>query len=35
MSASADAGIANSDVDELCMWILPNIWKFQKSTIEI
>ena len=35
MSASADAGIANSDVDELCMWILPNIWKFQKSTIGI
>jgi len=33
MSASADAGIANSDVDELCMWILPNRWKFQKSAV--
>lgn len=30
MSASADAGIANSDVDELCMWILPKMWEFQK-----
>jgi hypothetical protein len=34
MSASADAGIANSDVDELCMWILPNTWKFQKSAVQ-
>jgi hypothetical protein len=33
MSASADAGIANSDVDELCMWILPNTRKFQKSAV--
>jgi hypothetical protein len=33
MSASADAGIANSDVDEMCMWILPNTWKFQKSAV--
>jgi hypothetical protein len=33
MSASADAGIANSDVDELCMWILPNMRKFQKSAV--
>lgn len=33
MSASADAGIANSDVDELCRWILPNMWKFQKSAV--
>ena len=33
MSASADAGIANSDVDELCMWILPNTGKFQKSAV--
>lgn len=33
MSASADAGIANSDVDELCTWILPNTWKFQKSAV--
>ena len=31
MSASADAGIVNSDVDEMCMWILPKMWKFQKS----
>jgi hypothetical protein len=35
MSASADAGITNSDVDELCMWILPKICKFQKLTIGI
>ena len=35
MSASADAGIANSDVDELCMWILPKIRKFQKLAIGI
>lgn len=35
MSASADAGIVNSDVDELCMWILPKIEKFQKLTIGI
>jgi len=34
MSASADAGIANRDVDELCMWILPKMQKFQKSAIE-
>jgi len=34
MSASADAGIANSDVDELCMWILPKSQKFQKSAVE-
>jgi hypothetical protein len=34
MSASADAGIANSDVDELCMWILPKTQKFQKSAVE-
>ena len=34
MSASADAGIANRDVDELCMWILPKTQKFQKSAIE-
>jgi hypothetical protein len=34
MSASADAGIANSDVDELCMWILPKTQNFQKSAIE-
>lgn len=34
MSASADAGIANSDVDELCMWILPNTRKFQKSAVQ-
>ena len=33
MSASADAGIANSDVDEMCMWILPNTRKFQKSAV--
>lgn len=33
MSASADAGIANSDVDELCMWILSNTRKFQKSAV--
>lgn len=33
MSASADAGIANSDVDELCMWILPNLGNFQKSVV--
>ena len=33
MSASADAGIAKSDVDELCTWILPNTRKFQKSTV--
>ena len=33
MSASADAGIANRDVDELCMWILPNMRKFQKSAV--
>jgi hypothetical protein len=31
MSASADAGIVNSDVDEMCMWILPKTGKFQKS----
>lgn len=35
MSASADAGIANSDVDELCMWILPKIRKIQKLAIGI
>jgi hypothetical protein len=35
MSASADAGFANSDVDEMCMWILPKIWEFQKLAIEI
>jgi hypothetical protein len=34
MSASADAGIANSDVDELGMWILPKTKKFQKSAVE-
>ena len=34
MSASADAGIANSDVDELCMWILPKTQKIQKSAVE-
>jgi hypothetical protein len=34
MSASADAGIANRDVDELCMWILPKTQNFQKSAIE-
>jgi hypothetical protein len=34
MSASADAGIVNRDVDELCMWILPKTRKFQKSAIE-
>ena len=34
MSASADAGIANRDVDELCMWILPKTQKFQKSAVE-
>ena len=34
MSASADAGIANRDVDELCMWILPKTEKFQKSAVE-
>ena len=34
MSASADAGIANRDVDELCMWILPKSQKFQKSAVE-
>jgi len=33
MSASADAGIVNSDVDEMCMWILPKMWKFQKSAV--
>ena len=33
MSASADAGIANRDVWELCMWILPNTRKFQKSAV--
>jgi hypothetical protein len=33
MSASADAGIANSDVDEMCMWILPKMCKFQKSAV--
>ena len=35
MSASADAGITNSDVDELCMWILPKTERFQKLTIGI
>jgi hypothetical protein len=33
MSASADAGMVNSDVDEMCMWILPKMWKFQKSAV--
>jgi hypothetical protein len=33
MSASADAGIVNSDVDEMCMWILPKMCKFQKSAV--
>jgi hypothetical protein len=33
MSASADAGLVNSDVDEMCMWILPKMWKFQKSAV--
>jgi hypothetical protein len=30
MSASADAGFANSDVDEMCMWILPKNLEISK-----